>query len=52
MEHPEREGHMGLAGMLERIETLGGSVELRSTSPGAALIVRVPAVRDEGAATP
>ena len=50
-EHPEREGHMGLAGMRERIEALGGSVELRSTSPGAALIVRVPAVRGEGAAS-
>jgi signal transduction histidine kinase len=40
----EREGHMGLAGMRERIEGLGGSVELRSTSPGAALVIKVPAL--------
>ena len=40
----EREGHMGLAGMRERIEALGGSVELRSTSPGAALVIKVPAL--------
>jgi len=39
----ERDGHMGLAGMRERIEALGGSVELRSTSRGASLIIRVPA---------
>ena len=40
----EREGHMGLAGMRERIHALGGSVELRNTSPGTVLVVTVPAV--------
>jgi signal transduction histidine kinase len=38
----EREGHMGLAGMRERIHTLGGSVELRNASRGAVLRVTVP----------
>ena len=38
----EREGHMGLAGMRERITSLGGSVELRNGSPGATLRVKVP----------
>jgi signal transduction histidine kinase len=40
----EREGHMGLAGMRERIEALGGSVELRSASPGTTLVIKVPAL--------
>ena len=39
----EREGHMGIAGMRERIHALGGSVELRNTSPGTVLVVTVPA---------
>ena len=38
----EREGHMGIAGMRERINALGGSVELRNASPGTLLVVRVP----------
>ena len=38
----EREGHMGLAGMRERIHALGGSVELRNASRGAVLRVTVP----------
>ena len=38
----EREGHMGLAGMRERINALGGSVELRNASRGAVLRVTVP----------
>lgn len=38
----EREGHMGLAGMRERIHALGGSVELRNASRGTVLRVTVP----------
>jgi signal transduction histidine kinase len=38
----EREGHMGLAGMRERMTALGGSVELRNGSPGATLMIKVP----------
>ena len=38
----EREGHMGIAGMRERLNALGGSVELRNASPGTLLVVRVP----------
>ena len=38
----EREGHMGIAGMRERIHALGGSVELRNASRGAVLRVTVP----------
>lgn len=44
LEGLEREGHMGLAGMRERITALGGSVEVRTAAEGgAALAVRVPA---------
>jgi signal transduction histidine kinase len=39
----ERNGHMGLAGMRERIGALGGSVQLDgSQGPGVRLIVRLP----------
>ena len=49
----EREGHMGLVGMRERIAALGGSVAIADasadaapgTSPGAELRVRVPLAR-------
>lgn len=42
LSHREREGHMGIAGMRERINALNGSVELRNASPGTLLVVRVP----------
>jgi signal transduction histidine kinase len=43
VEHLEREGHMGLAGMRERISALGGSVRFgASRERGAALEVVVP----------
>ena len=38
----EREGHMGIAGMRERIHAVGGSVELRNASRGTVLRVTVP----------
>lgn len=38
----EREGHMGIAGMRERIHALGGSVELRNASRGTILRITVP----------
>jgi len=38
----EREGHMGLVGMRERIAALGGSVALSNGGRGAELRVRVP----------
>jgi signal transduction histidine kinase len=39
----EREGHMGLAGMRERISALGGSVRFgRSRGRGAALEIVLP----------
>ena len=44
----EREGHMGLVGMRERIAALGGTVALASEGGGAVLRVWVPA-RPEGA---
>jgi signal transduction histidine kinase len=48
----EREGHMGLVGMRERIGALGGSVALENFEGGASLRVWVPAspVPAEGAA--
>jgi signal transduction histidine kinase len=47
----EREGHMGLVGMRERIGALGGSVALENVDGGAALRVWVPVARPvEGAA--
>jgi signal transduction histidine kinase len=48
----EREGHMGLVGMRERIGALGGTVALDNVEGGAALRVWVPAssVPTEGAA--
>jgi len=48
----EREGHMGLVGMRERIGALGGSVALENVEGGASLRVWVPAspVPAEGAA--
>jgi signal transduction histidine kinase len=48
----EREGHMGLVGMRERIGALGGSVALENVEGGAVLRVWVPAspVPTEGAA--
>lgn len=42
MSAKEREGHMGLAGMRERLHALDGSVELRNASPGTVVVVRVP----------
>jgi signal transduction histidine kinase len=43
VEQLEREGHMGLAGMRERISALGGSVRFgRSRERGAALEIAVP----------
>ena len=42
-EHRERAGHMGLAGMRERISALGGSVRFGGTrGAGASLEVLVP----------
>jgi signal transduction histidine kinase len=38
----EREGHLGITGMRERIQSLGGSVELRNASRGGVLSVTVP----------
>ncbi|MEO6066573.1 MAG: sensor histidine kinase [Gemmatimonadota bacterium] len=38
----EREGHMGIAGMRERIHAVNGSVELRNASRGTVLRVTVP----------
>ncbi len=50
VERFEREGHLGLAGMRERITALGGTVDMRgSAGGGASVIVRVPA--GAGAAT-
>jgi signal transduction histidine kinase len=50
VEHLEREGHMGLAGMRERIGALGGSVRFgASRERGAALEVVLPV---DGAGTP
>ncbi|MBA3553967.1 MAG: GAF domain-containing protein, partial [Gemmatimonadales bacterium] len=46
----ERAGHMGLAGMRERIGALGGSVRLRGEpGAGALLEVLVPAANGDGA---
>ncbi len=46
----ERNGHMGLAGMRERIGALGGSIELAHDSGGGArLIVRMPLARSSPA---
>ncbi|MBI1722897.1 MAG: GAF domain-containing sensor histidine kinase [Gemmatimonadetes bacterium] len=45
----EREGHLGLAGMRERITALGGRVDVRSRAEGGAeLVVRVPVNAAEG----
>ncbi|MDF1505361.1 GAF domain-containing sensor histidine kinase [Roseisolibacter sp. H3M3-2] len=48
----EREGHMGLVGMRERIGALGGTVTLENVDGGAMLRVFVPtiSIRAEGAA--
>jgi signal transduction histidine kinase len=46
LEQFEREGHMGLAGMRERLAPLGGSVSLaRAATGGAHLAIRLPVVR-------
>jgi len=37
----EREGHLGLAGMRERIAALGGRVDVTGASPGAGVTVRI-----------
>ena len=42
----EREGHMGLVGMRERIGALGGSVSLENVDGGAALRIWVPVERE------
>jgi signal transduction histidine kinase len=43
LERLEREGHMGLAGMRERIGSLGGTVTLgRADEGGVRLVIRVP----------
>ena len=42
----EREGHMGLVGMRERIAAIGGTVALENVEGGAMLRVCVPAVVD------
>jgi two-component system NarL family sensor kinase len=43
----EREGHMGLAGMRERITALGGSVSLRAVQDaGSVLVVQLPVMSD------
>ena len=43
----EREGHMGLAGMRERITALGGSVSLRAgQDAGSVLVVQLPVISD------
>jgi signal transduction histidine kinase len=48
-ERLEHEGHMGLAGMRERITALGGSVHIRGNDgAGALLQVLVPALDDGG----
>jgi signal transduction histidine kinase len=47
-ERLERDGHMGLAGMRERISALGGSVRFgRRRDGGAALEVLLPVVPTE-----
>ena len=47
----ERQGHLGLAGVRERITALGGDIELgRSRSGGASVIVRLPVPSAMGAA--
>ncbi len=49
LERLEREGHMGLAGMRERIGSLGGSVSLgRAVEGGVKLAIRVPRLATEG----
>ena len=45
----ERRGHMGLAGMRERLSALGGAVELRAAAgEGAELEVRIPLGEEAG----
>jgi signal transduction histidine kinase len=48
MERYERRGHMGLAGMRERIGALGGSVTVHAAADGGVrLVVRVPSGRED-----
>jgi signal transduction histidine kinase len=52
-EQLEREGHMGLAGMRERINALGGSVRFGGTRDhGAALEISVPVAPSAGVGVP
>ena len=52
-ERLEREGHMGLAGMRERISALGGSVRFgRSPERGASLEIAMPLEAVDPAPTP
>ncbi|MGZ8379721.1 MAG: histidine kinase [Gemmatirosa sp.] len=47
----EREGHMGLVGMRERIGALGGTVALENGDGGAVLRIQVPGTASAGTAS-
>ena len=50
LERLEREGHMGLVGMRERIATLGGKLRLSRGERGARIHIDVPLLQSAGAA--
>jgi signal transduction histidine kinase len=47
----EREGHLGLAGMRERVTALGGTVRI-DAEDGVAVVVEVPTAGEAGGGTP